>query len=164
MLNKAYILVEDIRNAVISDNGTYKLSSSSVYLLQNINYTLRRCRQVNGTPYNTTSSVILQFSVLQSVTTSFKIFYDSLKSNHSMTFSVVFDADLQEGDKLKDYASAMVFSGYVVDVEETFHGGLTEVAANRMDEQMFVSVKVVLDHLTYVGQSDDVNITFYNNY
>lgn len=164
MLNKAYLLTEDVRNASIDDKGMYQLASNSCHLVQSMNYSMRRCRQENGTPYNTSNMVILEVTVQQSEHTSFQVFYNCLKESQSHIFSMLFDASLESGSKLKDYGSAMVFSGYVVDIEETFHGGLTSLVPGATDELMQITVKIMLDHITYVGQTNDVNLTFYNNF
>lgn len=164
MLNKAYILTEDVRNASIDDKGRYQLASNSCYLLQSMNYSMHRCRQENGTPYNTSNMVILELTVQQSEHTSFQVFYSCLKESQSHTFSMLFDATLEGESVLKDYGSAMVLSGYVVDIEETFHGGLTSLSPGTKDELMQLTVKVMVDHVTYVGQTSDVNITLYNNF
>lgn len=164
MINKAYILTEDVRNASIDDNGRYQLTNNSCYLMQSMKYSMHRCRQENGTPYNTSSMVVMELTVLQSEKTSFQVFYSRLKENQSYAFSMLFEANIENEVMLKDYASAMVFSGYVIDIEETFHGGLTNLTRDSSEELMQITVKVMLDHISYVGQTNDVNITFYNNY
>lgn len=163
MINKAYILTEDMRNAATDNQGRYQLPHNSCYILQQMEYSTCRCRQENGTPYNTSNMVVMKLTMQQSEDTSFQVFYSRLKENHSYSFSLLFDATMENETILKDYGSAMVFSGYVVDVEETFHGGLTTLKDKQSDELMQITVKVMLDNITYVGQTSDVTLSIYRN-
>lgn len=144
-----YLAAEDIR--LVAAVMEYNCS-----IIQNIDYTLSRPRQEDGRPYGSTLPTILTFTVRQESAKNYVHFYDNIKSTESRPYTFVHTPSFDSKGVLESYDLAMVVTGYVVDVVESYD---TVPDDQNRSEQMLVTVKMLLDNITYLGNENHCDLS-----
>ena len=129
--------------------------------VEKFNYECTRQRNNKGEVYGPTDSVLLEFSIRLNNLLDAKPYYECLASNEHFTFSFVFNAVFDANTNLKDYEDGMLCEGYVVSIKEkysnaqdkTLHGSKRAEAS---DEQMQLSVTLLLTSSTYLGRDKNI--------
>ena len=67
--------------------------------------------------------------------------------NREVTYSFIFNATFDEHQRLTLYDDAIAIKGFVVDVAEAFQ--------SKTEEQMLLTVEVLLNRITYVGKDSN---------
>ena len=133
--------------------------------VEKLHYCCLRKRNNRGEVYGPTEPVELIFSIRLNNPADAKPYYERLTSNESFIFSFVFNAVFAENTSLKDYDDGMICDGYVVNIEEHYSNtretGLPdEQYSMPQDEQMMLTVKVLLVNTTYLGREKNYQNTF----
>ncbi|MDR1881986.1 MAG: hypothetical protein LBR26_04295 [Prevotella sp.] len=116
--------------------------------VQHFDYCSKRTLNKEGWPYGPSSSIILHVTVKSQPNGRYKQFYQWLKSDEPLTCSLLFNAAFDSDRKVRDYDGAMVFTGYVVDVEETF---LSHAPQKKDSRQMLTDLQILVSSIEYVG-------------
>ena len=147
---KALLITEDLSEVEI-------VSQNSCFTLQHFNYDCNRCRNEMGEPYGPTVSVILQFSIRTLTENGGKIFYERLKSTSPYSYTFIFNATFNANKQLSGYEDAMIVSGYVIDIEESFYSATS--GEDKQPEQMLMSAKLLLQDITYIGKNSNKTLS-----
>lgn len=121
--------------------------------IQHFDYTCHRTRDIEGQPYGPTVSSLVTFTIRNVSVTDSKTIYGYLKDETSHDFTFMFNATF--GTDSKEYIShesAMIVTGYVVDIEEFFEASTTSVSE---DQQMLMQVKLLINAISYMGEATD---------
>lgn len=146
---KALLVAEDFSEVA-------RVSQSNCLTVQHFDYRCSRSRNESGMPYGPTVSVIIQFSFKSLSNNKGKIFYDRLKSQSPFPYTFVFNATFDSVQQLSRYDDAMIVSGYIVDIEESFDKA---AAPGETVEQMLTNVKMLLCSITYVGKDSNKTLS-----
>jgi hypothetical protein len=133
--------------------------------VEKFHYCCTRQRDNRGKTYGPTEPVELEFTIRLNNPADAKPYYTRLASQENFIFSFVFNAVFAENTSLKDYDDGMICDGYVVSIEEhysnTHETGLPdEQYSMPQDEQMMLTVKVLLVNTTYLGREKNYQSTF----
>lgn len=156
MQNKLYLFTDNLTS------GYNFITEDRAFIVDRMNYQLSRKIHQEGLTYGPSEASILSMTLRLNANGKEKIFYEDLIDKDSHDFTMVFDPIFDSGNQLTDYRSIAILSGYVVEAEENYACGLindTELSK----QQMLLTVKILLDHVRYVGTVDSVNITLYDN-
>lgn len=133
--------------------------------VERLNYCCRRQRNSKGEAYGPTEPVELEFTLRLNNPSDIKPYYERLTSSEPFVFSFVFNAVFAENTNLKDFDDGMICEGYIVGIEEQFSTtritslGDTQYQAPA-DEQMSVSIRLLLMNTTYIGRDNDYKSIF----
>ena len=119
-----------------------RFAQSKGFTIQQFSYNCELSRNEVNTVYGQSGNVIVDFSI-RVMRNDQILFYEKLKELAADRFSFVFNGSFDNG-QFKDFDSAIVVDGYVVDVEEH--------AAND-EQQALMTVKLLARELTYVHKS-----------
>lgn len=144
----SYIAAEDIR--LVAALMEYNCS-----VIQNIDYTLSRPRQEDGHPYGSTLPTILSFTVRLESGKSYVHFFDNIKSTESRPYTIIHNPSFDANGMLVEYELAMVATGYVVDIVESYD---TDINDQGQSEQMLVTVQMLLDNIAYLGNESSCDL------
>lgn len=138
---KALVAVENVleMSAILQDH---------CMTVQRFDYDCERERNSSGETYGPTNPVVLEFTIRVNDPADARPFYSYLTSNSHFQLSFLFNATFNDNKRLKDYEDGMVVDGYVVSVDEDYSASKNELAN---DEQMLLTVKVLLLNTTYLG-------------
>ena len=127
------------------------------HTVQQFNYNCVRLRNNRGETFGPSEPVELEFSIRLNTPLDAKSYYEHLVDNNHSSFSFVFNATFDDNSYLKDYEDGMVCEGYVVSVTEDFSASMGNKAN---DEQMMLTVKVILVNTTYLGREKNYQSIF----
>jgi hypothetical protein len=120
--------------------------------VQHFDYCSKRTLNKEGWPYGTSSSVILHITVKSQPDGRYKQFYQCLKSDEPLTCSLLFNATFDSARTVRDYDGAMVFTGYVVNIEETY---LSHALQKKDSDQMLTDLRILVSSIEYVGANQN---------
>ena len=137
--------------------------------VEKLYYCCTRKRNNKGEAYGPTEPVELEFTIRLNNPADAKPYYERLMSHENFIFSFVFNAVFAENTSLKDYDDGMICDGYVVAIDEHYSNTReTAVYDARQtapqDEQMLVTVKILLVNTTYLGREKNYQSTFIYQY
>ncbi len=146
------ILSNNIKAILIPEDFTEmkRVAQEKCLTVQHFDYKCQRCRNEEGVPYGSTVSVILNCTIRTA--NSFQAYYDNLKSNNPYSYTFIFNAVFDQQKQLADYEDAMVVTGHIIDIEESFNSAKN---AEEESEQMLCYIKILLSGITYVGKSSN---------
>ena len=147
---KALVVPEDILSMK-------NVRQEQCHTVQQFNYNCLRMRNNRGEIYGPAEPVELEFGIRLNNPSDVKSYYKCLVDNDHFCFSFVFNATFDDNSYLKDYEDGMVCDGYVVSVAEDFS---TSKGNKANDEQMLLTVKVLLINTTYLGRERNYQSTF----
>ena len=75
-------------------------------------------------------------------------------------YSFLFNATFNASRRLSECQDAMVVTGYVVDVEETYESALSE---DGEAEQMLINAKILMSNIKYLGRERNLQLTMTND-
>lgn len=133
--------------------------------VENLHYSCTRKRNNRGETYGPTEPIELEFGIRLNNPADAKPYYERLVSNENFVFSFVFNAVFAENTNLKDYEDGMICDGYIVGIEEHYSNTretalFNDPYATPQDEQMMLTVKVLLVNTTYIGREKNYQSTF----
>ena len=117
--------------------------------VQSFLYDCTHRRNHAGEVYGAVEPVILQFCIRVNSPHHAKQFYTELILNNHFQFSFLFNVTWGDTNRLASYEDGLVVDGYVVHVEEEYH---SSKQINGEDQQMLLSVKVLVRNVTYLGR------------
>ncbi len=132
--------------------------------LQRFEYECLRNRNAEGMPYGPTLASMLRFTLKSLPDGYLKEFYRRLGDHDVSCFSIVLDAVFQnngqEDNVLSDYGGALVVTGQIVDIDETYQtydfdrlrGG--KAAGESYHDLMMITVEFLLQSIMYVGNNN----------
>jgi hypothetical protein len=138
---KGIFVPEDITDECIS------IAQSRCLTLQHYTYDCHRSRNEHGIPYGNTVASVLRFTLRVSQPDECDFLYRHLMQNREVTYSFIFNATFDEHQRLTLYDDAIAIKGFVVDVAEAFQ--------SKTEEQMQLTVEVLLNRITYVGKDSN---------
>lgn len=151
---KAMLVVEDISDPGVQvriDNG---------FVVQHFSYECHRQRNDAGTPYGPTVPSYLDFIVKVASEDSGKVFFDRMQRNETFPYSFLFNASFNNIRRLSDCEDAMVATGYIVDMEESFESAPAEDGSS---EQMLIHARLLISNLTYLGKERTMKLIITND-
>ena len=151
---KALLVTENI-----TEPGVVVWQNNS-FTVQHFSYMCCRHRDDSGTPYGSTIPAYLDFTVRIAAGSSAKVFYERMRQNESFPFSFLFNASFNDMRKLSEYEDAMVATGYLIDMEETFDKSPVEDGSQ---EQMLVRGRLLLSNIAYLGREKVLKLTITND-
>jgi hypothetical protein len=128
--------------------------------VEKLHYCCMRKRNSRGEAYGPTEPVELEFCIRLNDPADAKPYYERLTNNENYIFSFVFNAVFAENTNLKDCEDGMICDGYVVGIKEHY-SNTRETAiyddpyATPQDEQMMLTVKLLLVNTTYLGENNN---------
>ncbi|GEM_PF-5752011 len=154
MQNKLFLITDNL--------ATGYVPKEKCFIVDQMDYKLQRKIHQNGLTYGPSEASILTMTLRQKEEFREKVFYENLVAKDSHDFTLVFDPTFDDENHLIDYSSVAVMSGYIVEVKENYDCGL--MSDNELsDQQMLLTVQILLDHVRYMGATDSANITLYDN-
>ena len=126
------------------------------FTVQHFSYECRRRRNDSGTPYGQTLPAFLDFTVKVASEDNGKVFFDRMLTNETFPYSFLFNASFNSMRRLSECEDAMVVSGYIVDLEETFESA---PAADGSAEQMLIHARVLISNIAYLGREKVLELT-----
>lgn len=151
---KAMLVLEDISEQGVS------VWHGNCFTIQHFSYECRRERDGDGFPYGATLPSTLEFTVKVSAGDSGKHFFKRMGSDETFPYSFLFNATFSANGRLSDCEDAMVATGYLTDVEESY-GAVS--LSDGSQEQMLIHVKLLLSNLAYLGREKTLNLTLTND-
>lgn len=148
---KAMVTAESILSGI-------KIKQDHCHTVQQFDYCCLRKRNVKGEAYGPAEPVELTFSIRLNNALDAKAFYERLADCDHFAFSFVFNAVFDDDSYLKSYEDGMVCDGYVVSVAEDFSTSKMDDEPN--DEQMLLTVKLLLVGITYLGVANNHHSIF----
>ena len=133
--------------------------------VEKLHYCCNRKRNDRGEVYGPTEPVELEFTIRLNNPADAKPYYERLTTQENFIFSFVFNATFAENTSLRDYEDGMICDGYVVEIEEHY-SNMRETAfygvphSAPQDEQMLLTVKLLLVSNTYLGRDKNYLSTF----
>lgn len=146
---KALLITEDITEQGVS------VWQSNCYTVQHFSYECRRRRNESGVPYGPTTPSYLDFSVRIANAESGKVFFERMKTYQSFPYSFLFNASFNDMRKLSECEDAMVATGYIIDLEETYD----KPQEDGVQEQMLLRGKLLLCNIAYLGRDKKMKLT-----
>ena len=112
-------------------------------IVQQYAYSCVRSRNDAGFPYGPVLTTVMGFTIRLQLPEDSKVFHKRMHDNNPYPYSFIFDPEfLPTGKKnLKDYASAMIVVGHVIDVEEAMDA---KPDSSGTSKQVEVSVKLLV--------------------
>ena len=147
------------------DFSEVKVKKEQGFTLQQFNYECSRKRNNMGMPYGPTQTTVLRFLIKSLPDGYLKEIYKRLDENADSSFSIVFNATFRMDENgentLNDYDSALIITGFVISVDESYGEGpqTSKATANLM----MTDVGFLTKSITYVG-SDNYEKRLHINY
>lgn len=164
---KATLFFNDITDPTVT------VKREQCFTLQQFDYECSRMRNAMGMPYGPTQMTVLRFSIKSLPDGCQKEFYRRLSGYSTSSFSIVFNATFKTGENLEcvlgDYDSAMVVTGFVIDIDESFDTANTPAASlpngggQQEADLMMTRIGVLLHSIAYIG-NNNYKKTLYINY
>ena len=151
---KALLVTEDITEQginVLQDNG---------FTVQHFRYECRRNRNAAGHPYGPTLPAYLDFTVRVSSGEAGKVFFERLRANETFPYSFLFNANFNGMRRLSECQDAMVATGYIIDLEESYD---KDPGDDGSAEQMLIHARLLLSNLAYLGRENVLKLTITND-
>ena len=147
------------------DFSEVKVKKEQGFTLQQFNYECSRKRNNMGMPYGPTRTTILRFLIKSLPDGYLKEIYKRLDENADSSFSIVFNATFRMDENgentLNDYDSALIITGFVINVDESY--GEDPQTSKATANLMMTDVGFLTKSITYVG-SDNYKKRLYINY
>lgn len=147
------------------DFSEVKVKKEQGFTLQQFNYECSRKRNNMGMPYGPTRTTILRFLIKSLPDGYLKEIYKRLDENADSSFSIVFNATFRMDENgentLNDYDSALIITGFVISVDESY--GEDPQISKATANLMMTDVGFLTKSITYVG-SDNYKKRLYINY
>lgn len=147
------------------DFSEVKVKKEQGFTLQQFNYECSRKRNNMGMPYGPTRTTILRFLIKSLPDGYLKEIYKRLDENADSSFSIVFNATFRMDENgentLNDYDSALIITGFVISVDESY--GEDPQTSKATVNLMMTDVGFLTKSITYVG-SDNYEKRLYINY
>ena len=147
------------------DFSEVKVKKEQGFTLQQFNYECSRKRNNMGMPYGPTRTTILRFLIKSLPDGYLKEIYKRLDENADSSFSIVFNATFRMDENgentLNDYDSALIITGFVISVDESY--GEDPQTSKATANLMMTDVGFLTKSITYVG-SDNYKKRLYINY
>lgn len=147
------------------DFSEVKVKKEQGFTLQQFNYECSRKRNNMGMPYGPTRTTILRFLIKSLPDGYLKEIYKRLDENADSSFSIVFNATFRMDENgentLNDYDSALIITGFVISVDESY--GEDPQTSKATVNLMMTDVGFLTKSITYVG-SDNYKKRLYINY
>lgn len=147
------------------DFSEIKVKKEQGFTLQQFNYECSRKRNNMGMPYGPTQTTVLKFLIKSLPDGYLKEVYKRLDENTDSSFSIVFNATFRMDENgentLSDYDSALIITGFVISVDESYGEGLQTSKATA--NLMMTDVEFLTKSITYVGSGNmktTLNINF----
>lgn len=127
--------------------------------VQQYNYTCVRSRNDAGFPYGPVLTTIMEFTIRLQLPEDSKVFHQRMHDNSAYPYSFIFDPVFSDtGAKtLKDFSSATIASGHIIDVEETLDA---KPDSNGTSKQVEVHIKLLLSEIVYIGKTQMKKMVF----
>lgn len=152
MQNKIYLFLENVKEEGIL------FAKYDASLVESLNYKIQYKRDNMGTPFGAPMADLITLTIRgyndKNINTLYRRIRDNSPDSFTLVHNPVFDTN---SELLQSYDNAIVYRGYIVDIEEYFHGGLTPTK-NELDEQMLFTIKIMPTKVEYVGYNSDVTI------
>lgn len=147
------------------DFSEVKVKKEQGFTMQQFNYECSRKRNNMGMPYGPTRTTILRFLIKSLPDGYLKEIYKRLDENADSSFSIVFNATFRMDENgentLNDYDSALIITGFVISVDESY--GEDPQTSKATANLMMTDVGFLTKSITYVG-SDNYKKRLYINY
>ncbi len=147
------------------DFSEVKVKKEQGFTLQQFNYECSRKRNNMGMPYGPTQTTVLRFLIKTLPDGYLKEIYKRLDENTDSSFSIVFNATFRMDENgentLNDYDSALIITGFVISVDESY--GEDPQTSKATANLMMTDVGFLTKSITYVG-SDNYKKRLYINY
>lgn len=147
------------------DFSEVKVKKEQGFTLQQFNYECSRKRNNMGMPYGPTRTTILRFLIKSLPDGYLKEIYKRLDENADSSFSIVFNATFRMDENgentLNDYDSALIITGFVISVDESY--GEDPQTSKATANLMMTDVGFLTKSITHVG-SDNYKKRLYINY
>lgn len=156
----AAIHLQELKAVMIHDNileNPLNILKENSLTIQNLAYNCVHNRNNAGEVYGATEPVILDFTVRVNSPHHAKRFYQESILNNYFDFSVLFNVLWGSDNRMTNYEDGFVANGYVVHVEEDYHSGKD---SSGLDQQMLLSVKVLVRSVTYLGRDRNIKSVF----
>ncbi len=143
---KAILVVDDINENTV----VYKQNCLDV---QHFQYDC--CRKLNqaGNIYGPMEPVILNFRVKVNSSRHTSLFYNYLSSKSRAKFSILFNVNYGDYNRLESYEDGLVVHGFVIGVKQAFSGGKNDGDQN---SQMMLDVQVLVSTTMYLGVENSI--------
>ena len=138
------------------DFSEVKVKKEQGFTLQQFNYECSRKRNNMGMPYGPTRTTILRFLIKSLPDGYLKEIYKRLDENADSSFSIVFNATFRMDENgentLNDYDSALIITGFVISVDESY--GEDPQTSKATANLMMTDVGFLTKSITYVGSEN----------
>lgn len=150
------------------DINEVKVKKEQGFTLQQFNYECSRKRNNMGMPYGPTGTAIIRLQIKSLPDGYLKEIYKRLDENTDSSFSIVFNSTFQmdeNGDyMLSDYDSALVITGFIVSINESYGNSNPIFIEGEINSNlMMTDVEFLAKSITYAGSSNRetiLNINF----
>ena len=158
-----------IKATLFFDNiNEVKVKKEQGFTLQQFNYECSRKRNNMGMPYGPTGTAIIRLQIKSLPDGYLKEIYKRLDENTDSSFSIVFNSTFQmdeNGDyMLSDYDSALVITGFIVSINESYGNSNPIFIEGEINSNLMMSdVEFLAKSITYAGSSNRetiLNINF----
>lgn len=158
-----------IKATLFFDNiNEVKVKKEQGFTLQQFNYECSRKRNNMGMPYGPTGTAIIRLQIKSLPDGYLKEIYKRLDENTDSSFSIVFNSTFQmdeNGDyMLSDYDSALVITGFIVSINESYGNSKPIFIEGEINSNlMMTDVEFLAKSITYAGSSNRetiLNINF----
>ena len=147
------------------DFSEVKVKKEQGFTLQQFNYECSRKRNNMGMPYGPTRTTILRFLIKSLPDGYLKEIYKRLDENADSSFSIVFNATFRMDENgentLNDYDSALIITGFVISVDESY--GEDPQTSKETANLMMTDVGILTKSITYVGSDNYKKRLYINN-
>ena len=151
---KAMLVLDDI-----TEEGVTIWQDNS-FTVQHYSYECRRDRNRFGIPFGDTLPAYLDFTVRVNGVDGGKVFYQRMQPYESFPFSFVFNASFNQMRRLSSCEDAMVATGYLVSLEETYE---SRPGKHGEAEQMLLHARLLLCNMAYLGRERIFRLTVNND-
>lgn len=146
------------------DFSEVKVKKEQGFTLQQFNYECSRKRNNMGMPYGPTQTTVLRFLIKSLPDGYLKEIYKRLDENTDSSFSIVFNATFRMDENgentLSDYDSALIITGFVISVDESYGDNRPETITPSPKEEettadlMMTDVGFLTKSITYIGSEN----------
>ena len=147
------------------DFSEVKVKKEQGFTFQQFNYECSRKRNNMGMPYGPTLTTVLKFLIKSLPDGYLKEVYKRLDENTDSSFSIVFNATFRMDENgentLSDYDSALIITGFVISVDESY--GESSQTSKATANLMMTDIGFLTKSITYVG-SENYKKRLYINY
>lgn len=150
---KALLITENIAEQGVS------VWQGNCHTVQHFSYECRRRQNDSGTPYGPTIPAYLDFTIRQADGESGKVFFDRMLSHESFPYSFLFNASFNDMRRLSDCEDAMVVTGYVINLEETYD----KTQESGSEEQLLLKGRILICNIAYLGREKVLKLTITND-